>query len=302
MSTARGNTKRDRRPAHMNSFAFKHNTGSKKTARIARLPIHTMCLPCTKVILWKKKYRKYKPRTKPGRCNKCQKKNVLAAYHVMCRGCARKNNVCAKCNTELTDDNRPEENEDGSVVLDDEDFEDQQRAQARPGDRRGLQMSQDSKSSGSTKRSKKKKDKKKSHKKAKEAAPVRKLRKGDEVEFLNAATSQPMVAGKVVAVYGARATITLDWVMADGKPAMAFVGLDTIRRKGETAPVLPPPSNGSDDEASEREESDESTHRTAQGSVKNSFKDIIPKSRRKDLRFQQKHMQRARLPPRSKRS
>jgi hypothetical protein len=54
MSIARGNHAKGQ-PAHMNTFAFRHNVGSKKTARIARLPVHTMCTSCTRVILWKKK-------------------------------------------------------------------------------------------------------------------------------------------------------------------------------------------------------------------------------------------------------
>jgi hypothetical protein len=54
MSIARGNHAKGQ-PAHMNTFAFRHNVGSKKTARIARLPVHTMCNSCTRVILWKKK-------------------------------------------------------------------------------------------------------------------------------------------------------------------------------------------------------------------------------------------------------
>merc|ERR1712232_1225726 len=35
-----------------------------------------------------KKYRKYKPRTQPGKCNVCGQKNIMAAYHTICTKCA----------------------------------------------------------------------------------------------------------------------------------------------------------------------------------------------------------------------
>ena len=315
MSSAKGNVSKTRQPAHQNSWAFKHNTGSKKTARIARLPVHQMCLACTKVILWKKKYRKYKPRTQPGRCNLCKNKNVLAAYHVICRGCARKANVCAKCNVELNDENRPDEDEDGAAVLDEEDFREQQMAAARPGDRRGLHVPQGKAVSRGNSKKSKKKHKKKRSKEAK-AAAVHKWRKGDAALLLNAGTRTPLVTGIIVAVYGARATVALDWLMADGKPATAFVGLDVLIQPGQAAPPLPAAADASastnqggdtSDSDGSNDDSDTSSEGrngrpSAQGPKKNSFQDIIPKSRRKDLKFQQKHMQRARLPSNPRRT
>lgn len=46
-----------------------------------------VCRRCFDKIEWRKKYRKYKPRTQPGKCNLCQKRNVLAAYHTICTAC-----------------------------------------------------------------------------------------------------------------------------------------------------------------------------------------------------------------------
>ena len=91
--------KKGRAPAHQNTFAFTHNPKSKKTARILDMPIKHVCQRCQDKLEWRKKYRKYKPRTQPGSCNICQQKRVvLAAYHTICEKCtlSRKahTNVC----------------------------------------------------------------------------------------------------------------------------------------------------------------------------------------------------------------
>ena len=79
--------KKGRAPAHQNSFAYKHNPCSKKTEKILSLPnVHT-CQRCYDKIEWRKRYRKYKPRTQPGTCNSCKKRNVKAAYHTICTKC-----------------------------------------------------------------------------------------------------------------------------------------------------------------------------------------------------------------------
>lgn len=65
MSTQRGNVKKPG-PKHQNSFAFKHNPKSKKTLKILALPSEGLCRRCSEQIEWRKKYRKYKPLTKPG--------------------------------------------------------------------------------------------------------------------------------------------------------------------------------------------------------------------------------------------
>lgn len=46
-----------------------------------------VCQRCKDKLEWRKKYRKYKPRTQPGSCNICKQKRVLAAYHTICRKC-----------------------------------------------------------------------------------------------------------------------------------------------------------------------------------------------------------------------
>jgi hypothetical protein len=81
------NNKKGRAPAHQNAFAFVHNPKSKKTEKILNAPNVHVCRRCFDKIEWRKKYRKYKPRTQPGKCNLCQKRTVLAAYHTICSAC-----------------------------------------------------------------------------------------------------------------------------------------------------------------------------------------------------------------------
>ena len=84
-------------PAHQNTFAFRHNKGSKLTAIIRESPVDLVCRRCAAQIQWKKDYRKYKPKTVVGRCRKCDEKTVKKAYHVMCDNCAESSQCCAKC-------------------------------------------------------------------------------------------------------------------------------------------------------------------------------------------------------------
>lgn len=60
-------------------------------------PVGGTCARCTEIIAWRKQYRKYKPRTVPGKCSGCGQKNIKAAYHVLCPDCADAREVCAKC-------------------------------------------------------------------------------------------------------------------------------------------------------------------------------------------------------------
>ncbi|KAI8138306.1 hypothetical protein BJV82DRAFT_631803 [Fennellomyces sp. T-0311] len=83
--------------AHKNTTAWKPNKNSKKTREINALPVYGLCQRCTDVILWRKKYRKYKPLTAVKRCTCCQEKAIKEAYHVLCNKCAREKKVCAKC-------------------------------------------------------------------------------------------------------------------------------------------------------------------------------------------------------------
>lgn len=65
MSSQKGNSSKQKKPAHQNKFAFKHNKNSKKTQEILNIPTEGLCQHCHDVIEWKKKYRKYKPITSP---------------------------------------------------------------------------------------------------------------------------------------------------------------------------------------------------------------------------------------------
>ncbi|CAO3621224.1 unnamed protein product [Mucor fragilis] len=83
--------------AHQNTTGWKANKNSKKSREIAALPVYGLCQRCTDVILWRKKYKKYKPLTTVKRCTCCQEKAIKEAYHVLCDNCARSKKVCAKC-------------------------------------------------------------------------------------------------------------------------------------------------------------------------------------------------------------
>jgi hypothetical protein len=87
--------KKGHAPAHQNTFAFVHNPKSKTTAVILASANVRVCRRCHDKIEWRKTYRKYKPRTQPGTCNGCKKRNVKAAYHTLCDSCTI-NSVKAK--------------------------------------------------------------------------------------------------------------------------------------------------------------------------------------------------------------
>lgn len=88
---------RKRGQKYQNTFAFKHNNSSKKTEHILSLPVGGVCQRCYDQLMWRKAFRKFKPRTVFGRCNHCAKKNVKNAYCTICRDCATKAKCCAKC-------------------------------------------------------------------------------------------------------------------------------------------------------------------------------------------------------------
>ncbi|XP_056601035.1 uncharacterized protein C9orf85 homolog isoform X2 [Triplophysa dalaica] len=46
---------------------------------------------------WKVKYNKYKPLSQPRKCVKCLQKTVKDAYYIICKPCAIKLELCAKC-------------------------------------------------------------------------------------------------------------------------------------------------------------------------------------------------------------
>ncbi|XP_065092070.1 uncharacterized protein C9orf85 homolog [Ochlerotatus camptorhynchus] len=101
MSSRRGDGGRRVRPQkHQNSFAFKNDLHDKHTPLIkliTTLNICEVCERCKEQIDWKIKYRKYKPLTQPGKCNKCNERKIKRAYHVLCRDCAIESKCCAKC-------------------------------------------------------------------------------------------------------------------------------------------------------------------------------------------------------------
>ncbi|CAO3643744.1 unnamed protein product [Cunninghamella blakesleeana] len=95
-SSRKGNTKK-KGQAHQNSTAWKANKNSKKSREIQALPVYGLCQRCTDVILWRKKYKKYKPLTSVKKCTNCEEKSIKEAYHVLCNKCATEKKVCAKC-------------------------------------------------------------------------------------------------------------------------------------------------------------------------------------------------------------
>ena len=56
-----------RKPKHQNKFAFRHNKNSKLTKKILERPNQGLCLRCYDQIEWRKKYRKYKLLSAPGK-------------------------------------------------------------------------------------------------------------------------------------------------------------------------------------------------------------------------------------------
>lgn len=53
-------------------------------------------------------------RTVPGRCNLCHEKRITKAYRKICDACAKKDDLCAKCQKprHQPEAEEPEENED----------------------------------------------------------------------------------------------------------------------------------------------------------------------------------------------
>ncbi|XP_062903727.1 uncharacterized protein C9orf85 homolog [Mobula hypostoma] len=99
MSCERGNVARKRAQKHQNVTVFKNDKYDKsnKTKRLNAI-VHTgVCIRCKEVLEWKIKYGKYKPLSQPRKCVKCLQKTVKDSYHIMCKPCAFKLELCAKC-------------------------------------------------------------------------------------------------------------------------------------------------------------------------------------------------------------
>ncbi|EDW07111.1 uncharacterized protein C9orf85 homolog [Drosophila mojavensis] len=99
MSTQRGNATRTRAQKHKNRHVFKNDLHDKtpQQMRLNKMHVSTVCQRCKEVIEWKIKYKKYKPLTQAKTCARCQQRTVRKAYHVICKDCAVKDHVCAKC-------------------------------------------------------------------------------------------------------------------------------------------------------------------------------------------------------------
>lgn len=69
MSTQRRNTSKKRTQKHNNNHTFKNDKydSSKKIKSINELNVSNVCQRCKDCIEWKIKYKKYKPRTVPGK-------------------------------------------------------------------------------------------------------------------------------------------------------------------------------------------------------------------------------------------
>ncbi|XP_016322389.1 uncharacterized protein C9orf85 homolog [Sinocyclocheilus anshuiensis] len=140
MSSQTGNVSRSRGQKHQNVTAFKNDKfGASAQVKKAKSKVHGgLCQHCKDVLEWKVKYNKYKPLTQPRKCVKCLQKTVKDAYHIICKPCALKLELCAKCGKEeivipLDTKEEEEEVEDTSQPNkgtrqkkrdDDEDFDD----------------------------------------------------------------------------------------------------------------------------------------------------------------------------------
>ena len=101
MSTQKGNHKKQAQ-RHQNAFKFKNNNLAGKNAKAQEAPLDLLCRRCLDQIKWKIDFGKYKPLSKPHKCNKCQGPWVFKAYRTICDKCAtqEKSNgilLCTKC-------------------------------------------------------------------------------------------------------------------------------------------------------------------------------------------------------------
>ncbi|KAJ8414996.1 hypothetical protein AAFF_G00025190 [Aldrovandia affinis] len=99
MSSQKGNVSRSRGQKYQNATAFKNNkyTTSDQVKK-ANAKVHDgVCKHCKEVLEWKVKYNKYKVLTQSRKCVKCLQKSVKDAYHIVCKPCALRLELCAKC-------------------------------------------------------------------------------------------------------------------------------------------------------------------------------------------------------------
>eukprot|EP00755_Sulcionema_specki_P008063 Sspe_Gene.5791::Locus_1923_Transcript_1_1_Confidence_1.000_Length_899::g.5791::m.5791 len=100
-----------RKGVHHNTTTWiphKHQEGLRVTDAQCEGFTSRCCPKCTQVLEWRKKYGKYKPLSKPSKCHTCAERVVLHAHHGICQPCAKKRDVCAKCEKPIV----AEENDD----------------------------------------------------------------------------------------------------------------------------------------------------------------------------------------------
>ena len=112
MSSQRGNSQKNRKPAHQNKFAFVANKHDSKAMAIVELPLGGVCAHCLDVLEWRKRMNRFKPIKNIGKCQVCQQRNItqvprglqllrmpvlsnLQSYHRICDGCATERGVSA---------------------------------------------------------------------------------------------------------------------------------------------------------------------------------------------------------------
>ncbi|XP_075582515.1 uncharacterized protein C9orf85 homolog [Pelecanus crispus] len=102
MSSEKGNVSRTRPQRYQNTHAFrndKYDTSDRRKKINAKLH-DGVCQHCKGILEWRVKFSKYKLLSKPKKCVKCLQKTVKDPYHIICRPCAGKLEVCAKCGKE----------------------------------------------------------------------------------------------------------------------------------------------------------------------------------------------------------
>lgn len=62
VSTRKGDNRKQGQ-TYKNAYAFHANKGSRLTKKIASMPVGGLCEKCVDVIMWRKKFKKYKPLT-----------------------------------------------------------------------------------------------------------------------------------------------------------------------------------------------------------------------------------------------
>ncbi|XP_006001730.1 uncharacterized protein C9orf85 homolog isoform X1 [Latimeria chalumnae] len=99
MSSQRGNVARRRPQKYQNTTVFKNNKyDTSVVLKKVNAKVHDgVCQRCIEVLEWKVKFKKYKPLTIPKKCVKCLQKTVKDSYRIMCKPCALKLELCAKC-------------------------------------------------------------------------------------------------------------------------------------------------------------------------------------------------------------